>query len=646
MSGDSAIDQDEEDAFDSDNYSSATAISDIVVNPVDNPTPDFGPMIKYFDNLVKELAAEAEAKTKTQGPPQGLAAPEKRPSVARKFSREVLRTRARSRSISSWSGRHHFMTASASEIKAATRIQAMVRGYNVRKIQRRVSIARTRKQKRYTFDVPTQLFLPDLSNASALIDQGAQALHSALGKDSPTRAMVEEINRVRGEPASIADHLENRLQYLKNGVIFEPGRGPMGLMTLEARPGQEEAIEFLRTTPKQDALRVSPILTALALLHASDVGSKSLFGPDSSTGAYSIRVRAIDILTRAGLPVRVPALESHVPILPTQAGKASIHVEVGDKLAPLALMLTTVYKSDPSNTADMVLQMAVDDGIKSRYRRNAMFSPRYSHVGVASAKHEIYGLVTVFVYASEPVAGLDAQVDLPDPLPSPEVLAQLPLVVPDNVSPALASAMPDQCLRYLRIILTEMALLHAYSDPSLACPGCKGPVGVPSGKVFIGPRAWHSECSAVCRTCLSSQSEFLAHSALPTCRSCLTSHPDYRCSRCARPVIADHFVYPSSKEVLCVSCFNVLVARPGVSSMVKPSSSASSSSSSLSESRSIHNLSPSDVAAAPDAFRSLSLTAIPASIRGSSLSPHLFDFRPEDWVGRTVISAPVISPII
>lgn len=54
--------------------------------------------------------------------------------------------------------------------------------------------------------------------------------------------------------------------------------------------------------------------------------------------------------------------------------------------------------TDPVST---LMQMIVDDGLKSRSNRRRLFDGKYKHVGFERGPHRKYGTITVICFATE-----------------------------------------------------------------------------------------------------------------------------------------------------------------------------------------------------------------------------------------------------
>ncbi|KNC47736.1 uncharacterized protein AMSG_03963 [Thecamonas trahens ATCC 50062] len=622
--------------------SSETAISDIVVEPQANPYPDFGPMIEFFDKLgrgefevLDRAALEASHKTVDgvaknavrDGEKQALSMVLSKASdggenqcewvASRRVSlssyslrKHVLGSsagsidmtssvhtgRSRSRSMSSWSGRRRGFqwSASEAEISAATLIQASFRGFK-------------RKKDKFRFVVPEPLTWEKVEEREAKARSASEALLASLADESPARELLAAMNEVRADPGGLADALEERLQYFKNGVLWVPGV-PMGIMTMEGRAGQDDAIAFTRQQAALEPLALSPVLCLVAAMHASDIGSKGMTGSEGSDGR-GLHERVCAALVAGG--VAASMFEAGRPWrAPSQAAKAPVMLEQDGEACELAVLETFVYKGW-SSARDAVVQMAVDDGLRTRHRRKALFNSRMTHVGIAVGPHVVYGSVTVMVYSSGGLEQVGRGIEGMSAEEGVQAAMQL-------------SAERNGAMALVGYAVRQTVVSQAYTEPSLECPGCHSAVGSHIGKVYVGQSPWHSECSSVCRVCLSGRAHLLKDGTVPTCSECFHSLSQYRCDACAQPLVDEFVAHKERQRALCLECFQELNIRSG-----NPTVASSSRTPFLERRKTV------------GALTGRRLSVGEGGGKSAALVRRITSFKLDEWVGQRVRPAPV-----
>lgn len=187
----------------------------------------------------------------------------------------------------------------------------------------------------------------------------------AEAQDRPPSALeagiVEELNRVRTDPAAYAVHLEALLPAFDGKDL----RTPHGLLeTREGAAAVREAIRALRATEPIGPLRRSSGMSAGAKDLARDQGITGATGHDGSDGST-----ASDRVNRYG----------------RWDGRLSENVS---------------YSAYATVTArDVVVQLLVDDGVRNRGHRVNILDPAMQVVGVACGAHPRYAVVCVMDHA-------------------------------------------------------------------------------------------------------------------------------------------------------------------------------------------------------------------------------------------------------
>ncbi|HKO17171.1 MAG TPA: CAP domain-containing protein [Gemmatimonadaceae bacterium] len=175
------------------------------------------------------------------------------------------------------------------------------------------------------------------------------------------RAVLDELNRARTNPARYADMLESELPYYHGTLFREPGES-VPLQTREGASAMREAIRALRATPPLPAFRLSAGMTLGARDHVRDQASRGLMNHKGTDGSM-----AWDRVDRYG------AWQS----------KVSENMSFG-----------------PMTARDVVTALLVDDGIADRGHRKNILDRDVRVVGIACGPHKTYRVMCDIVHAA------------------------------------------------------------------------------------------------------------------------------------------------------------------------------------------------------------------------------------------------------
>lgn len=192
---------------------------------------------------------------------------------------------------------------------------------------------------------------------------------ATLTAQSPSRlerAVLEETNRARANPAAYADHLEAMLSWFRGNVMHRPG-STVGVRTDEGPAAVREAIAFLRRQKPVPRLAWSPGLARAARDHALDLGATGLTGHQGSD-----RSTMEQRMNRYGR-WRVIGAEN---------------IDFGSE-----------------DARQVVISLIVDDGVKGRGHRTNLFNPSLRVAGVGCGAHPRYRHTCVIDYAGGYDAG-------------------------------------------------------------------------------------------------------------------------------------------------------------------------------------------------------------------------------------------------
>jgi uncharacterized protein YkwD len=156
-------------------------------------------------------------------------------------------------------------------------------------------------------------------------------------------AVIEEINQARSDPQMYVAYLEEYRKYMKDNVLSMPNRQP--LVTIEGIAAIDDAISELKKMPKGNSFAVSNGLSKVARQQVGDLQeniSLKHFGKDGS------------------------GLEKRLMKIGFAGNAASENIS---------------YRVDAAR--EVILNMIIDDGIKSRSHRKNVFSPIFKLFGIA-----------------------------------------------------------------------------------------------------------------------------------------------------------------------------------------------------------------------------------------------------------------------
>lgn len=174
------------------------------------------------------------------------------------------------------------------------------------------------------------------------------------------KTLLSEINLARTSPKTYAGFLRDRIKLYDGKVLRLPGEIP--LRTQEGAGAVREAVRHLGKAKPVPALKWSAPLALAALDHARYLGR---------TGAMS----------HLGSKGEEPSDRAQ-----RYGSKASLF---GENIS-----------FGPSVARQVITDLLVDDGVKSRGHRRNMLSPDFTEVGAACGPHKRYGTVCVIAFAA------------------------------------------------------------------------------------------------------------------------------------------------------------------------------------------------------------------------------------------------------
>jgi uncharacterized protein YkwD len=163
-------------------------------------------------------------------------------------------------------------------------------------------------------------------------------------------SIIQEHNKIRTNPKSYIQILEEQIKYIRDGILYKPNDTP--IQTNEGITAYDEAIKFLQKQEPLPELIYDENLTKAATDHLLDIAPKGLVSHEGSDGK--------NVSDR---------IEKYCEWEVTCAENIDFGSKTGE---------------------DVVLSLLVDDGIKTRGHRANLFKADAKFVGVASGEHKEY----------------------------------------------------------------------------------------------------------------------------------------------------------------------------------------------------------------------------------------------------------------
>jgi uncharacterized protein YkwD len=182
-----------------------------------------------------------------------------------------------------------------------------------------------------------------------------------LAQTSPSeleQSLLDEMNKVRTDPKSYIPYLEEYKKLFKGKNVDYPDAM---MMTFEGAKAVDDAIKFLQKATKLEPFSFSGGLTKPARLQLTDLMENYSLGHTGKDGS--------------NIPKRIARF---------------------GKVGKLGAENVTNHFSTPK---DIVMQMIIDDGVKSRLHRKNLFNKVFKQVGIAHGPGPNNDPITVLVFA-------------------------------------------------------------------------------------------------------------------------------------------------------------------------------------------------------------------------------------------------------
>ena len=173
--------------------------------------------------------------------------------------------------------------------------------------------------------------------------------------------LYKELNKLRQNPKSYIPLIEAQMKMVKNNNVLRKKDSDLQIQTLEGKAAYENAISFLQTQKEVNPLTKEIKLSYAAQDLAKDIGERGVVTHQDRDGHY-----------------------------------VSDRIE---KYCEWDYCANEVIEVSSKNVTDILISLLVDDGIRDKLNRRALFQNVYNYVGIACEPHTEYDIVTVLVFA-------------------------------------------------------------------------------------------------------------------------------------------------------------------------------------------------------------------------------------------------------
>ena len=174
-------------------------------------------------------------------------------------------------------------------------------------------------------------------------------------------SLYDELNKLRQNPKSYIPLIEAEMKTIKRNNVLNRKDYNLQIQTQEGKAAYEEAILFLKKQKPVPALKKENKLSYAAQDLVKDIGERGVVTHQDKEGQYT-----------------------------------SERIE---KYCEWDYCANEVIEVSSKNPQDILISLLVDDGVRNRADRNALFKNIYKYVGIACGPHSEYEIVTVLVFA-------------------------------------------------------------------------------------------------------------------------------------------------------------------------------------------------------------------------------------------------------
>ena len=173
--------------------------------------------------------------------------------------------------------------------------------------------------------------------------------------------LYNELNKLRQNPKCYIPLVEQQMKMLKKNDILRKKDSNLQIQTVEGKTAYEEAIQFLKTQKPVPSLAKESRLQFAANDLIKDLGERGVVSHQDSNGNF-----------------------------------VSERIE---KYCEWNNCANEVIEISSKNPEDILISLIVDDGMRHRQDRKALFQHIYNYVGISCGPHIEYEIVTVLVFA-------------------------------------------------------------------------------------------------------------------------------------------------------------------------------------------------------------------------------------------------------
>ena len=174
-------------------------------------------------------------------------------------------------------------------------------------------------------------------------------------------SLYKELNKLRKDPRSYIPLIEAEMNTIKKNNVLKKKGSNLQIQTLEGRAAYEDAILFLEQQEPVQPLTKEIRLSYAAADLVKDIGERGVVTHQDKDGLF-----------------------------------VSERIE---KYCEWDFCANEVIEVSSKNAQDILVSLLVDDGIRDRLDRRALFQHIYNYVGIACGPHSEYEIVTVLVFA-------------------------------------------------------------------------------------------------------------------------------------------------------------------------------------------------------------------------------------------------------
>ena len=174
-------------------------------------------------------------------------------------------------------------------------------------------------------------------------------------------SLYKELNKLRQDPKSYIPLIKEQMKLIKKNNILQKKDSTLRIQLIEGKEAYEEAIYFLEQQEPVSPLKKEIKLSYAAQDLVKDIGERGVITHKDKEGLFT-----------------------------------SERIE---KYCEWDYCANEVIEVSSKNAQDILISLIVDDGMRHRQDRKALFQHIYNYVGISCGPHIEYEIVTVIVFA-------------------------------------------------------------------------------------------------------------------------------------------------------------------------------------------------------------------------------------------------------